>query len=354
MIPPSWVADSLACLRFTLDEYPSIKDKNHYWRKLGWDHGSVACPPSRDTHTIWIPRALDVNRNLCSLPSFILISNTEYPSKPSALPSLTLIVAREFQDMIRLSSATSRPMLWRIALTVDCIRQDTACLVTQPRDLILAFMRGTASLAFLLFSYFLPIYADSIHSRLTMEFAFALNVSIYGCTSCVQFPLIKPAVLVENSLSKSAPQVCQMRRLAQNPRPGSPKLDSNHDETEHRASFPFTRRRSNQLERQQPMFSPAEGGTLWNLQEQRKSCIPVYKCDYCRALYMLPLDVKETARKLGMVVGEDGLTDQGVRDYRGLNIGKKGEAEVYCFKTFVVMVCRPAKTGEDKLFCSFL
>ena len=197
-----------------------------------------------------------------------------------------------------------------------------------------------------------------------MEFAFAPNVSFYGCTSCVQFPLLKPAILVEDFLKQVGSAGLPNAPPGPNSKTGlTQSLIQMSMKQSIEPQFPLPSAEAIKQNANILVFSAAGGGTLWNLEEQRKACIPVYKCEYCRALYMLPLDVKEAARKVDMVVGEGGLTDQGVRDtcvqamrnaYRGLNIGKNGEAEVYCFKTFTVMVCRPAANGEGVLSCSSL
>lgn len=197
-----------------------------------------------------------------------------------------------------------------------------------------------------------------------MEFAFAPNVSFYGCTSCVHFPLIKPAFLVESFLKQVGSAGLPNAPLGPDSTTGlTQRLIQTTLKQTIEPQFPLPSAEAIKQNPNIPVFSAAGGGTLWNFDEKRNASIPVYKCEYCRALYMLPLDVKEAARKVDMVVGVDGLTDEGVRDtcvqamrnaYRGLNIGKKGEAEIYCFKTFVVMVCRPAENGEGKLSCNWL
>ena len=196
------------------------------------------------------------------------------------------------------------------------------------------------------------------------QLAFAPNVSFYSCTSCVQFPLLKPAVLLENFFKQASSAALLGPPLDLNARNGLTRCLIQavmRDSIE--SQFPLPSAEAIKQNPNIPVFNAAGGGTLWDLADQRKACIPVYICDYCHALYVLPSDVREAAKKVDMVVGAGGLTEKGVRDicvqamrnaYCGLQIGKKGKAEIYCFKNFVVIACWAAEQGEGSLFCNSL
>lgn len=86
--------------------------------------------------------------------------------------------------------------------------------------------------------------------------------------------------------------------------------------------------------------------------------IPIYKCDGCRALYVLPADVLSAMRKAGPVnegvstvevdiLLKDRAVDAMKNAYQGLPIMS---AQVYCFKEFVVMVGVPSSSIPGRLF----
>ena len=195
-----------------------------------------------------------------------------------------------------------------------------------------------------------------------MEFAVAQNVSWYTCTSCVQFPLLKPEVLVGDFIKQAMASALPSPPLDLNAQNRLPqRLIRYVMKNIIEPRFPLPSAKAIKQNPNIPVFSAAGGGTVWNLTEQRKACIPVYKCDCCRALYVLPPDVREAAKKVDMELGASGLTDEGVQDlcvramrnaYRGLHIGKTGKAEVYCFQNFVVMVCWAAEHGQRRLICN--
>ena len=73
--------------------------------------------------------------------SYVLISNLGPPSTPLALMSLILFIQGS-PDVISLSWAASDPFVGENALTIDFIRQVTACLLVQTRDSKVSSMRG--------------------------------------------------------------------------------------------------------------------------------------------------------------------------------------------------------------------
>ncbi len=103
-----------------------------------------------------------------------------------------------------------------------------------------------------------------------------------------------------------------------------------------------------------PQFIPAGGGTVFGLNGRAE--IPLYKCDGCRALFVLPSEVGDAIRKVDPVhrssVAEDYLRSYAVdamkNAYESLESLKA--AQVYCFKEFVVMVDFSSHPGRGRSF----
>ena len=103
-----------------------------------------------------------------------------------------------------------------------------------------------------------------------------------------------------------------------------------------------------------PVFKAAGGGTLRDLNNQRKEEIAMYKCNTCHALYVLPEDFKAAGRALDHPIGVGCMSPEGIQDlcigalqnaYQGLGMKK---AEVYCFKNFVVLIDMTGTENPDK------
>lgn len=103
-----------------------------------------------------------------------------------------------------------------------------------------------------------------------------------------------------------------------------------------------------------PQFIPAGGGTVFGL--NGRAGIPLYKCDECRALFVLPSEVGDAIRKVdpvnGSSVAEGYLRSYAVgameNAYKSLESLKA--AQVYCFKEFVVMVDFSSHPGRGRSF----
>ena len=81
---------------------------------------------------------------------------------------------------------------------------------------------------------------------------------------------------------------------------------------------------------------------------------------FLRALYVLLQDFKDAAKKVDLVLGQEGLTDARIKDlcvdafrnaYESLQVGK---AEVYCYEEFAVMVDMAGRAEEGKYNPSLL
>lgn len=103
-----------------------------------------------------------------------------------------------------------------------------------------------------------------------------------------------------------------------------------------------------------PQFSPHLGGCAFG--RNGRADIPLYKCMECRALFVLPSEVRDAGRKVDPVK-EASLTEGYMRDiavgamknaYRSLELLKA--AQVYCFKDFVVMVDFTTHPGRGRSF----
>lgn len=103
-----------------------------------------------------------------------------------------------------------------------------------------------------------------------------------------------------------------------------------------------------------PQFSPHLGGAAFG--PNGRANIPLYVCNECRALFVLPSEVGNAIRKVDPVNGsntaEDLLRSFAVRAmqnaYQSLEPIKA--AQVYCFKEFVVMVDYTTHPGRGRSF----
>ena len=175
--------------------------------------------------------------------------------------------------------------------------------------------------------------------------AFYPKFAIYPCPSCVHFPMIK----FEEIIADFIDHVNAAGILGSSPDPKEVRdaikdLMGRNIKERVEPEYPVPTAAAIKGNREIPIFNAAGGGTLGDLNNQRTACIAVYKCNVCRALYLLPEDFRAAGRALGYPIGVGGMTPEGIRDlcldamrnaYQGLGIGK---AEVYCFKSFVVMI----------------
>ena len=171
------------------------------------------------------------------------------------------------------------------------------------------------------------------------------KVNLYPYTGCIRFPLIKPDQMTADFLAQTHQAGVQPPLSVDMAHALAARMITDHLEPQFSSKPIANAIKSNP---NIPVFSAAGGGTLYNLPEGRKAEIAIYKCNCCRALYVLPQDVKDAAQKLDMAIGADGMTEDEVRQtcisamhnaFEGPNIGKSGNAEIYCFEEFVVMVC---------------
>ena len=175
--------------------------------------------------------------------------------------------------------------------------------------------------------------------------AFYPKFAIYPCSSCVHFPMIKCGDIIADFID----HVNAAGILGHSPDPKEVRdaikdLMGQNIKERVEPEYPVPTAAAIKGNPEIPVFNAAGGGTLCDLKNQRKACIAVYKCNACRALYVLPEDFRAAGRSLDYPIGVGGMTPEGIRGlclhamqnaYQGLGIAK---AEVYCFKSFVVMI----------------
>lgn len=171
------------------------------------------------------------------------------------------------------------------------------------------------------------------------------KISIYPCPSCVHFPMIKCEEIIADYIDHvnaagtlgPSPDPNKVRKAIQE------QMGRNIKERVE-PEYPVPTAAGIKANPEIPLFKAAGGGSLRDPNHQRKEDIAIYKCNFCHALYVLPEDFKAAGKALDYPIGVGVMTPEGIQDlcvhamqnaYRGLGIGK---AEVYCFKSFVVMV----------------
>ncbi|KAL8789934.1 MAG: hypothetical protein Q9195_006595 [Heterodermia aff. obscurata] len=175
--------------------------------------------------------------------------------------------------------------------------------------------------------------------------AFHPNIAIYPCRSCVHFAMIKSEKVIADFIH----HVNAAGILSPSPHPNVLKnaikaLLGYVIKERVEPEYPLPTAAAIKANPEIPVFVAAGGGTLYDFKNQRKEYIAIYKCNACRALYVLPEDFRAAGKALEYPTGFGGMTPGGIQDlciqamqnaYQGLGIGK---AEVYCFKNFVVMI----------------
>ena len=185
--------------------------------------------------------------------------------------------------------------------------------------------------------------------------AFYPKIGIYPCSSCVHFTMIKCEEIIADFID----HVKAAGILGRSPDPKELRdtiMDLIVRIVKERVEpeYPLPTAAAIKANSEIPVFEAAGGGSLRDLLNQRKADIAIYKCNACRALYVLPEDFRTAGKALDYPIGAGGMTPEGIQQlclhamqnaYQGLGIRK---AEVYCFKNFVVMIDTTRMESSNK------
>ncbi|KAL8788173.1 MAG: hypothetical protein Q9213_001812 [Squamulea squamosa] len=163
-----------------------------------------------------------------------------------------------------------------------------------------------------------------------------LRAPSYPCKYCIQFPLFKPKDMAADFIQQATAAGV----------PGPPA--GFNVETEKIAPLINSHLKTgiqlpdaNAIKAKIPVFNAAGGGTLQDLEKKRAAATPVYKCDGCRALFILPQDWKDAAKTLEVPLGKDGLADADITIY---------VLAVSSTHTMVKLASQPGKSS----FCKYV
>lgn len=194
---------------------------------------------------------------------------------------------------------------------------------------------------------------------------FTIHSPLHSCSKCVQFPLVKPSRITADLLA----HIKANKPLDQLPDTQALTQAIHHHLSSYLKANIQPLPTASAIKATIPILSPGGGGKIFDKEAKEKleAEVPIYQCNTCRAVYLLPQDYKDAGRKIYMpLFGVERMTDERVRKdilnamqdmyTRMQDDPSQGpsnfKVEVYCFETFVVMDKWTGPKDECELICA--